>query len=102
MTLQNLSEQDKCYDSNLKELIAGEGNAMDPFDQRDSKGQMQRISSQEGLPIDHDKSIARNVQNLLPESPALSVLSNEIWILEYFGQNICADTYAIARAMHGK
>ena len=60
--LQNLSEQDICFDSNLKELIARERNAMDSdlFDQRDSKGQMPYISGQEGLPIDHDHRIYRS------------------------------------------
>ena len=52
---------------------------MDLFDQRDSKGQMQSISSQEGLPIDHDIPLARNVLNQMPEFPALVVPSNEIW-----------------------
>ena len=52
---------------------------MDLFDQRDSKGQMQPISSQEGLPIDHDIPLAINVLNQLPELPALIVPSNEIW-----------------------
>ena len=36
--LQNLSEQDTCFDS--KDLIDRERNAVDLYDQRDSKGQM--------------------------------------------------------------
>ena len=35
--LQNLSEQDTCFDS--KDLIERERNAVDLYDQRDSKGQ---------------------------------------------------------------
>ncbi len=46
--LQNLSEQDICcFDSNLKDLIDQEGNAMDLYDQCDSKVLMTFISSQE-------------------------------------------------------
>ncbi len=65
--------------SNLKELIDRERNAMDLFDQGDSKGQKLSISSQEGLSIDHDIPLARNVLNKLPEYPALIVLSQKIW-----------------------
>ncbi len=36
--LKNLSEQDICFDS--KDLIDHEWNAVDPYDQRDSKGQI--------------------------------------------------------------
>ena len=36
--LQNLSEQDTCFDS--KDLIDRESNVVDLYDQRDSKGQM--------------------------------------------------------------
>ena len=36
--LQNLLEQDTCFDS--KDLIARGRNAVDLYDQRDSKGQM--------------------------------------------------------------
>ena len=59
--LQNLSEQDICFGSSLKER-----NAMNLLDQRDSKGQMLSISSREGLPIGHDMPLARNVLNQLP------------------------------------
>ena len=38
MILQNLSEQDTCFGS--KDLIDRERNAVDLYDQRDSKGQM--------------------------------------------------------------
>ncbi len=54
---------------------------MDLFDQRDGREQMQPIFSQEGLPINHDILLARNVLNQLPEFPALVVLSNEIWTI---------------------
>jgi hypothetical protein len=47
--LQNLSEQDICFDSNLKTLIDRERvlgrHAMDLFDQRNCKGQMPSIST---------------------------------------------------------
>ncbi len=56
--LKNLSDQDICSDS--KDLIDSERNAVDLYDQRDSKGQD----------------------------------------LEYFGQNVCADTCAIERAIY--
>jgi hypothetical protein len=76
--LKNLSEQDICFDSNLKELIDLEGNVMDLFDQHDSKGQMLSTCSQEELPIDHAISLARNIPNQLLECPALVVKCNEI------------------------
>jgi hypothetical protein len=44
----------------------------------DSKGKMPSISSQEGLPTDHDIPLARYVLNKLLDYPALLVLSNEI------------------------
>ena len=40
--LWNLSEQETCFDS--KDLIDSERNAVDLYDQRDSKGQMSFIS----------------------------------------------------------
>ena len=46
--LQNLSEQDICFDS--KDFIDQERNAVDLYDQRDSKGQMSFISFKEGFP----------------------------------------------------
>ena len=46
--LQNLSEQDTCFDS--KDLIGRERNAVDLYDQRDSRGQMSFISFKEGFP----------------------------------------------------
>ena len=49
--LQNLSEQDICFDS--KDLIDRERNAVDLYDRRDSKGQMSFISLKEGFPKDH-------------------------------------------------
>ena len=49
--LQNLSEQDTCFDS--KDLIDLERNAVDLYDQRDSKGQMSFSSFKEGFPEDH-------------------------------------------------
>ena len=45
--LQNLTEQDTCFDS--KDLIDRERNAVDLYDQRDSKGQMLFISFKEGF-----------------------------------------------------
>ena len=60
--LQNLSEQDTCFGS--KDLIDRERNAVDLYDQRDSKGQMS-FSSFNQLPT---------------KLPANSVaLSNEVW-----------------------
>ena len=49
-TLQNLSEQDICFDS--KDLIDREleRNAVDLYDQSDSKGQMSFISFKEEFP----------------------------------------------------
>jgi hypothetical protein len=49
--LQNLSEQDICFDS--KDLIRQERKAVDLYDQRDSKGQMLFISFKEVFPKDH-------------------------------------------------
>ena len=46
--LQNLSEQDTCFDS--KDLIDRERNAVDLYDQRDSKGQMSFISFKVSIP----------------------------------------------------
>jgi hypothetical protein len=43
--LQNLSKQDICFES--KDLISRERNAVDLYDQRDSKGQMSFISFKE-------------------------------------------------------
>ena len=60
--LQNLSEQDICFNS--KDLIDRERNAVDLYDQRDSKGQMSFISLREGFPKDH-LQLARNVLNQL-------------------------------------
>ena len=79
--LQNLSEQDTCFDS--KDLIDRERNAVDLYDQRDSKGQMSFISFKEGFPKDH-LQLARNVLNQLPvKFSANSVVrlapSNEAW-----------------------
>ena len=61
--LQNLSEQDTCFDS--KDLIDRERNAVDLYDQRDSKGQMTFISFKEGFPKDY-LQLARSVLNQLP------------------------------------
>ena len=76
--LQNLSEQDTCFNS--KDLIDCERNAVDLYDQRDSKGQMSFISFKEGFPKDY-LHLARNVLNQLPAKfPANSVApSNEVW-----------------------
>ncbi len=49
--LQNLSKQDIYFNS--KDLIHQERNAVDLYDQRDSKGQMLFISFKEGFPKDH-------------------------------------------------
>ena len=46
--LQNLSEQDISFDR--KDLIRRERNAVDLYDQRDSKGQMSFISFKKGIP----------------------------------------------------
>ena len=79
--LQNLSEQDTCFDS--KDLIDRERNAVDLYDQSDSsdsKGQMSLISFKEGFPKDY-LQLARNVLNQLPAKfPANSVAPyNEVW-----------------------
>ena len=75
--LQNLSEQGVCFDSSWKELIDRERNAMDLFDLRDSKGQMQSISSQEGMPIDDDIPLARNI--LKSAARILSINCTKQW-----------------------
>ena len=46
--LQNLSEQDTCFDS--KDLIDCERNAVDLYAQRDSKGQISFVGFKEGFP----------------------------------------------------
>ncbi len=76
--LQNLSKQDICLDS--KDLIRRERNAVDLYDQRDSKGQMSFISFNEGFPKDH-LQLARNVLNQLRvKFQANSVAPcNEVW-----------------------
>ena len=79
--IQNLSEQDICFDN--KDLIDQERNAVDLFDQRDSKGHIPFICSKEGFPKDH-LQLARNVLDQLPvkfsaNSVALLAPSNEIW-----------------------
>ena len=55
--LQNLSEQDTCFDST--DSIDRERNAVDQYDQRDSKGQMSFISFKEEFRKDH-LQLARN------------------------------------------
>ena len=45
--LQNLSKQDICFDS--KDLISRERNAVDLYDQRDSKGQCSSSASKKGF-----------------------------------------------------
>ena len=82
-TLQNLSKQDICFDST--DLIDRERNAVDLYDQRDSKGQMSFISFKDGFPKDH-LQLARNVLNQLPvkfsaNSVARFAPSNEAWNL---------------------
>ena len=63
--LQNLSENDVCFDS--KDLIDREMNAVDLYDQRDSKGQMSFISFKEDFQKDYLQfMLARNVLNQLP------------------------------------
>ena len=76
--LQNLSEQETCFDS--KDLIDRERNAVDHYDQRDSKGQMSFICFIEGFPKDY-LQLARNVLNQRPAKfPANSgAQSNEVW-----------------------
>ena len=61
-------------------MIDQERNAVDLYDQRDSKGQMSFISFKEGFPEDY-LQLARNVLNQLPAKfPANSVApSNEAW-----------------------
>ncbi len=61
--LMNLPKQDICFDS--KDLIDQESNAVDLYDQRDSKGQMLFISFKEGFPKYH-LQLARHVLNQLP------------------------------------
>jgi hypothetical protein len=78
----------------MKDLIDRERNAMDLYDQRDSKGQMTYISLK-GFLIGH-LQLARNALNQLPvKFPAGSVASSNG--VEPWGQNICADTQANAR-----
>ena len=60
--LQNLSKQDTCFGS--KDLIYRERNAVDLYDQRDSKGQMSFSSFNQ-------------LQTRLPENSV--ALSNEVW-----------------------
>jgi hypothetical protein len=76
---QNLSNQDICFNSIVKEVIDLERNATNLFDQHDSKGQTPSISSQEGSPIDLDIPLARTILNKLPECPALLVPTDDIW-----------------------
>ncbi len=61
--LQNLSEQDICFVS--KKLIDQQSNAVDLYDQRDSKAQMSFISFKDGFPIAH-LHLVRNILNQLP------------------------------------
>ncbi len=69
--LQNLSEQDICFDG--KDPIIRERNAVELYDQRDSKGLISFISFKEGCPKDH-LQCARNVLNqLLVKFPANTV-----------------------------
>ena len=63
--LQNLSEQDICFDS--KDLIDRERNAVNLYDQRDSKGHMSFSRFKEECPKDH-LQLARNTLNQLPGS----------------------------------
>ena len=78
--LQNLSERDICFDS--KDWIDRERNAVDLYDQRDSKGQMSFISFREELPKDH-LQLARNTNQLPVKFSANSVArlapSKEVW-----------------------
>ena len=75
--LQNLSEQDTCFDS--KDLIERGGNAVDLYDQCDSKGQI-FFSSFKQLPA---------------KFPANSVVSsNEVWNIgtKYLRRHLCNST----------
>ncbi len=65
---QIYSEQDICF--GMKDSIDCERNAMDLYDQRDSKGQMLFNSVKEGF---------QNILDQLPEFSASIVLSNENW-----------------------
>ena len=60
----------------------GERNAVDLYDQRDSKGQKSFISFKEGFPKDY-LQLARGVLKQLPvKFPASSIApSNEVWII---------------------
>ena len=91
--LQNLSEQDTCFDS--KDLIDRERNAVDIYHQRDSKGQMSFISFKQGFPKDY-LQLARKVLNQLPAKfPANSVApSNEVQNIgtEHLRQYLCDRT----------
>ena len=76
-----MSEQDICFDN--KDLIDRERNAVDLYDQRDSKGQMSFISFKEECPKDH-LQLARNTLNQLPvkcsaNSVACLAPCNEAW-----------------------
>jgi len=75
--LQNLSEQDICFDS--KDLIRRERNAVDLYDQRDSKGQMSFISFKEGSPKDHSVG-KEHLKSAAGKVSSISVAPcNEVW-----------------------
>ena len=75
--LQNLSEQDICFDS--KDLICRERNAVDLYDQRDSKGQMSFISFKEGSPKDHSVG-KEHLKSAAGKVSSISVAPcNEVW-----------------------
>ena len=79
--LQNLSEQDICFDS--KDLIHRERNAVDLYDQHDSKGQMSFISFKEGSPNTSPKDHSVGKEHLKSAAGKVSSISvaqcNEAW-----------------------
>ena len=69
--------QDTCFDS--RDSIDRERNAVDLYDQRDSKEQMSFISFKEGFSKDHVK-LAMNVLNQLPVNFSANFVARlEVW-----------------------
>jgi hypothetical protein len=75
--LQNLSEQDLCFDS--KDLIHRERNAADLYDQRDSKGQRSFIGFKEGIPKDFSDG-KEHLKSATCKVSSISVAQcNKVW-----------------------
>ena len=92
--IQNLSEQDTCFDS--KELIDRERNAVDLYDQRDSKGKCLSVA----LKKDFLKTIYswREMSWISCQQVSSKFSCDKQWSLENWGHNICPDTCATACA----